>query len=186
MEGIIANDKVMLMWEAQIIFLFILLIGLNVGFVFGLYRQKFTSVVLYVAALLDVIIIVLLLTYFNVGSFVYAYEPFSPINPIDIGLECMELAAFIAIFCVAYIARAKYPVIGGKGWNILLMAVILGSIGMFFDVYGEFINFQSDFFPIYKSLTGVFQIAGIIGLALAFLIFYKFSEILFSPSQKSQ
>ena len=143
-----------------------------------------TSVVLYVAVLLVVVIFVLLLTYFNVGSFVYAYEPYSPINPLDVGLECAELAAFVAIFCVAYIARAKYPVIGGKGWNILLIAVILGSIGMFFDVYGEFINFQSDFFPIYKLLTGAFQIAGIIGLTLAFLLFYKFSSVLFAPSSE--
>ena len=171
------------MWEAQIIFLFILLTVLNVGFAIGFYKEKFTSVIWYLAILLDVIIIVLLLTYFNVGGFVYAYEPYSPINPLDVGLECAELAAFVAIFCVAYVARAKYPVIGGKGWNILLMAVILGSIGMFFDVYGEFINFESDFFPIYKLLTGSFQIAGIIGLTLAFLLFYKFSSVLFAPSE---
>jgi len=173
-----------MMWELEITFLFILLIGINIGLIFGLLKYKLSSLVLSIAGLIDTIIIVLLLTYFNVGGFVLAYEPYSPLNPIDVGLEYIELLGFLAIFCVVFIARAKYPVIGGKGWNILLFAVVLGSIGMFFDIYGEFINFVSDFFPVYKLTTGIFQIAGIIGFTLAFLMFYKFSEILFTPSPK--
>ncbi|NVM55225.1 MAG: hypothetical protein HWN66_16080 [Candidatus Helarchaeota archaeon] len=172
------------MWELEITLLFILLIGLNVGVVIGLLKKKVSSVILYVAILINTIIIVLLITYFNVGGFILEYKPFKPLNPLDVGLECVELGVFIAIFCVSFIARAKYPVIGGKGWNILLFAAILGSIGMFFDIYGEFIKFTPEFFPIYKLLTGTFQIAGIIGLTLAFLLFYKFSEILFTPSSE--
>jgi hypothetical protein len=172
----------MVMWEVQLIVLSVLLAGLNILFAFSLWKQKVSSIILFVAALVDVIIIVLIITYLNIGGFVFDYAPYSPINPIDVGLEIAELCCFILIFCVAYVARANYPVIGGKGWNMLLLAVILGSIGMFFDVYGEFINFQAWFFPAYKLITGGFQIAGIIGLVLAFLLFYKFSEILFTPS----
>ncbi|HUY01135.1 MAG TPA: hypothetical protein VMV49_16365 [Candidatus Deferrimicrobium sp.] len=174
------------MWEMELIFLSILLIAINIGFFIGLWRYKISSVILYIAVLVNTIVIVLILTYLNVGSFVFAYEPYSPLNPFDVGLEYIELSAFIAIFCIALIARAKYPVIGGKGWNILLFAVVFGSIGMFCDVYGEYVNFASFFFPVYKLLTGAFQIAGIIGLALAFLTFYKFSEILFTPAPKNK
>ncbi|MHA1131356.1 MAG: hypothetical protein ACTSQI_02525 [Candidatus Helarchaeota archaeon] len=175
-----------MMWEGHLIFLSVLLIALNLGFIIGLWKQKVSAIILFLAALVDTIIIVLIITYLNIGGFIFAYEPYSPINPVDVGLEFAEFSCFILIFCVTYIAQAKYPVIGGKGWNILLLATILGSIGMFFDVYGEFINFQSWFFPIYKFLTGVFQIAGIIGLVLAFLLFYKFSEILFTPTPENQ
>lgn len=174
------------MWEVEIVFLSILLVGLNIAFAIGLIKHKISGIILYIAGLVDTIIIVLLLTYFNVGSFIYEYEPYSPLNPVDVGLECAELAAFIVIFCVSFVARAKYPVIGGKGWNILLLAVTLGSIGMFFDIYGEFLNFTSQFFPLYKLITGAFQIAGIIGLAIAFFMFYKFSAILFTPSPENE
>ena len=172
------------MWESQIIFLSIFLVALNVGLAIGILKYKITSISLYIVALVDIILIVLLLTYFNVGGFVHEYQPFSPLNPFDVGLECLELVGFLAIFIVSLIARAKYPVIGGKGWNILLLAVLLGSVGMFFDIYGEFLNFESFFFPTYKLLTGAFQIAGIIGLTIAFLMFYKFSDILFTPTPK--
>jgi hypothetical protein len=174
------------MWEFEITVLIVLLIGINIGFTIALLKYKLSSMILSIAALVDTIIVVLLLTYFNVGGFVFEYQPYSPLDPLDVGLEFLELGAFLAIFCIAFIARAKYPVIGGKGWNILLLAVILGSIGMFFDIYGEFINFTVEFFPTYKLITGGFQIAGIIGLTLAFLLFYKFSEILFTPAPDKQ
>ncbi|MHA1263866.1 MAG: hypothetical protein ACTSRS_01405 [Candidatus Helarchaeota archaeon] len=169
------------MWELEISILYVLLGVINIGVAIGIMKFNLSRLSFYVLFLVDTILIVLLFTFYNIGEFIAAYEPFSPLDPFDVGLECLELAAFLAIFCIAFVARTRYPVIGGKGWNILLFAIILGSIGMFFDIYGEFLNFTSEFFPIYKLLTGGFQIAGVIGLALAFLMFYKFSEILFKP-----
>ena len=161
----------------EVIFLLILLIGINLGFVLALFKYKISSMVLYIAILVNAIIIVLLITYFDIGLVDFTKD--ISIKPFDLGLECGEFAAFLAIFCVALVARAKYPVLGGKGWNILLLAVIIGSFGMFLDIYGEF--FWINYYPAYKLTTNIFQIGGIIGLALAFLLFYKFSEILFTP-----
>ena len=176
--------KVIEMWELEIIIIIILLIGMNAGVVISLIKIKESSVIIFIAILVDTILVVLLLTYLNVGGFIYAYAPYKGIyNWTDITLECVELAAFLSIFFIAFIARAKYPVIGGKGWNILLLAIALGSIGMYFDIYGEFLNFTQEFFPTYKLITGMFQISGIIGLAIAFLALYKFSAILFPPEE---
>lgn len=169
------------MWEMEILFLIIFLIAIDIGFAIGFLKFKISSVFIYLAAIVNTIVIVLLFIYFNVGGIINEYQPFGgELNITDITLESLELGAFIAIFCVAVVARAKYPVIGGKGWNLLILAVTLGCIGMFFDIYGEFLNLN--YYSYYKLATNSFQIAGIIGLALAFLMFYRFSEILFSPS----
>lgn len=175
----------MRVWELEITVLFILLVVINVGFVLAIVKFKISSIVLFIAPIANATIVVLLLTYFNVGSFIEVYAPYKyELKVFDVTFEYLELTAFLAIFFAAFIARAKYPVIGGKGWNILLLAIMLGSIGMVLDIYGEYFWLFDDPFLIYKLTTNIFQIAGIIGLAVAFLAFYKFSEILFTPSPK--
>lgn len=172
----------LLLW---IIIIIVLMIAVNSVIAISVIKFNLSSASLYIAGLFDAILIVLLLSFLNIGNFIVAYTPYGgEYNWTDIGLEVVEFGAFIGIFAIAFVARWKYPVIGGKGWNILLFAVILGSIGMFLDIFGEFVNFAQDFFPMYKLITGLFQIAGIIGLVIAFLLFYKFSEILFHPSRE--
>ncbi len=170
----------------EIVILITLLIVINVSFVILFLKSKISSIILYIVVLANAILVILLLTYVDPLSFIDAYEPFD-FEFFDVFLEILELSAFLAIFCVAFIARAKYPVIGGKGWNVLLIAIIFGCIGMFLDVYGEFVTFD---FPIpfhtYKLTTNIFQISGLIGLTLAFLLFYKFSEILFPSSKEKE
>ena len=163
-----------------------MLVIINIGVLIGILKFKIPSIVLYIDIIVNATIVLLLLTYFNVGSFIKVYAPYEyELKVFDVSLEYLELVAFLAIFFAAFIARAKYPVIGGKGWNILLLAIMIGSIGMILDIYGEYFWLEYDpFFLIYKLTTNIFQIAGIIGLAVAFIAFYKFSEILFTPSPK--
>ena len=102
--------------------------------------------------------------------------PSTSISTSDVILEGLSLVGYVFILFMAFYARKKNKIFASKGFPFMILAILLGTISAFMDLFSEF--FWMDHYEIYKLVMSILMISGMVLFAVSLILVFRFTRFM--------
>jgi len=101
------------------------------------------------------------------------------IDHLDVILESLAVIAYIFVVLMVFYAKKRNKIFASKGFPVMVIAIILGLISAFMDLFTELYWFDTfEQYNVFKTLIASLQIASLVIFALSLLLVFKFTKFL--------